>query len=100
MITVTITYQAAMGKNAEAVEFLHRYAAHLKELTGSDRRLLNRVGGPMGQFIVVASYDDLAAFEAARSKIMGSSTTQRLMAQAAADQVFSVAPEMALWADA
>lgn len=100
MITSTVTFQSAMGKNAQAIEFLQKFAAQLKEVTGVERRLLSRVGGPMGQFVLVSSFEDFAAFDAARSKVVGSAAIQQLLAHAGADQLFAGASEMALWADA
>jgi hypothetical protein len=69
MILVTATYNFALGKGYDGLAYLRRTIARITTLTGVPHRLLVRSSGPVGTFVVGASYADAAAWDAARHAI-------------------------------
>ena len=88
MITSTLSFRVAPGKNMEANEYFHTVVRQVKKLTGTDLRILAQLGGPMGHFVLSSSYDSLSAWDEARSKIQNDLPFQKLVAQAGNDGLF------------
>ena len=74
MITTTVSFRVTTGKNAEALEYLQSVARQAKKLSGTDLRILTQLGGPIGHFVLVSAYDNLAAYEEARTKLAAAKT--------------------------
>ena len=88
MITSTLSFRVAPGKNYEANEYFHTIVRQVKKLTGTDIRILAQLGGPMGHFVLSSSYDSLSAWEESRSKIQNDLPFQKLVTQAGNDGLF------------
>jgi len=88
MITSTLSFRVAPGKNHEANEYFHTIVRQVKKLTGTDIRILAQLGGPMGHFVLSSSYDSLSAWEESRSKIQNDLPFQKLVTQAGNDGLF------------
>ena len=88
MIITTISFTVAPGKNHEALEYFHQVVRDVKKLTGTDVRLLNQLGGPMGHFVLSSQYETLGAWDQARTKITSDTAFQKLVAQAGKDGLF------------
>jgi hypothetical protein len=98
MITATASFRIALGKNVEAMEYLAKVTRHIKDLTGSDYRILTRIAGPAGQVILATSHDSVAAWDAARSKIYADAAWQKMSADAGSAGLFLPGSvETALW---
>lgn len=69
MIYSTIVFRIAPGHNADATAYLARIAQHITGLTGANYQRLTRLGGPAGQVALLASFNSLAEWDAARTKI-------------------------------
>src|SRR5215472_12462939 len=82
MITTTVSFRVAVGKNAEALEYFQGVARQVKKLSGTDLRILTQLGGPIGHFVLVGAYDNLGAYEEARTKLTSDPTFQKLQVQA------------------
>jgi hypothetical protein len=88
MVITTVSFMVAPGKNHEALEYFHQIAREIKKLNGTDVRVLNQLGGPMGHFVLSSQYDTLAAWDTARAKIQGDTAFQKLVTQAGKDGLF------------
>jgi quinol monooxygenase YgiN len=88
MITATISFTVAPGKNFEAAEYFQQVVRHVKKLTDVDARVLNQLGGPMGHFVLVSQYETLAAWDTARTKIARDTPFQKMVAEAGKDGIF------------
>jgi hypothetical protein len=88
MITTSVSFRVATGKNAEALEYLQSIVRQAKKLSGAELRILTRLGGPIGQYVITGQYEDLNAWNAARSKLTLDPTFQKLQAGAATAGLF------------
>jgi len=88
MIYATISFTVAPGKNFEADEYFHTVQRQVKKLTGTDVRILQQLGGPMGHFILSSTYDSVGEWDQARTKIQHDNGFQKLVAQAGKDGLF------------
>lgn len=88
MIYSTVSFRVAPGKNFEANEYFHTVARQVKKITGSDVRILQQLAGPMGHFVLSSTYDTLAEWDQARTKIQNDSAFQKLVAEAGKDGLF------------
>ena len=82
MITTTVSFRVATGKNAEALEHFQSVARQLKKVSGTDLRILTQLGGPVGHYVLVGTYESLAAYEEARTKLISEPAFQKLQVQA------------------
>jgi quinol monooxygenase YgiN len=82
MITTTVSFRVTTGKNAEALEHFQSVARLAKKLSGADLRILTQLGGPIGHFVLVGTYENLAAYEEARTKLTSDPAFQKLQIQA------------------
>jgi hypothetical protein len=88
MIYSTISFTVAPGKNFEANEYFHTVVRQVKKLTGTDVRLLQQLGGPMGHFVLSSTYDSIGEWDQARTKIQNDTAFQKLVAEAGKDGLF------------
>lgn len=88
MITSTISFMVAPGKNLDANEYFHTIVRQVKKITGHELRILQQLGGPMGHFVLSANYDTLAEWDQARTKLQNDTAFQKLVAQAGNDGLF------------
>jgi hypothetical protein len=98
MIFSTVSFLVAPGKNMEANEYFHTVVRQVKKITGTDLRILNQLGGPMGHFVLSAEYNSLADWDQMRQKLQADTSFQKLVAQAGNDGLF-IAGEVksAIW---
>jgi|SRR5215831_8438836 len=82
MITTTVSFRVSTGKNAEALEYLQSVARQIKKLSGTDVRIVTQLGGPIGHYVLVGAYENLAQYEEARTKLTSDPTFQKLQIQA------------------
>jgi hypothetical protein len=98
MITSTVSFRVAPGKNLEANEYFHTVVRQVKKITGTELRILNQLGGPMGHFVLSATYDTLAEWDQSRQKLQNDVPFQKLVAQAGNDGLFIPGHvESAIW---
>ncbi|MFM9863213.1 MAG: hypothetical protein ACKVRO_06365 [Micropepsaceae bacterium] len=98
MITSTVSFRVAPGKNLEANEYFHTVVRQVKKITGTELRILNQLGGPMGHFVLSATYDALADWDQSRQKLQNDVPFQKLVAQAGSDGLFIPGQvESAIW---
>ena len=83
MITTTVSFRVAPGKNAEALEYLQSVVRQAKKASGTDLRLVNQLGGPIGHYVIVGSYENLNAWDDARTKLTTDPAFVKLQIQAA-----------------
>jgi len=88
MIYSTISFTVAPGKNFEANEYFHTVVRQVKKLTGTEVSILQQLAGPMGHFVLSSTYDTLAEWDQARTKIQHDTSFQKLVAEAGKDGVF------------
>jgi hypothetical protein len=88
MYTSTLSFMVAPGKNMEANEYFHTVVRQVKKITGTEVRILNQLGGPMGHFLLSSQYDTLNEWETARTKLQHDAPFQKLVAQAGNDGLF------------
>lgn len=88
MITSTVSFLVAPGKNLEANEYFHTVVRQVKKITGTELRILNQLGGPMGHFVLSATYDNIAEWDQMRQKLQNDVSFQKLVAQAGSDGLF------------
>jgi hypothetical protein len=88
MITSTVSFLVAPGKNLEANEYFHTVVRQVKKITGTELRILNQLGGPMGHFVLSATYDNIGEWDQMRQKLQSDVSFQKLVAQAGADGLF------------
>ena len=88
MITSTLSFRVAPGKNMEANEYFHTIVRQVKKITGTEVHILTQLGGPMGHFVLRSKYDSLSAWDEARTKIQNDLPFQKLVAQAGSDGLF------------
>lgn len=82
MITTTVSFRVATGKNAEALEFFQGVARQAKKLSGTDLRIVTQLGGPIGHYVLVGTYESLGAYEEARTKLISDPAFHKLQVQA------------------
>ena len=83
MATISsVQFRVAPGKNQEATEYLKKVTAHLKTVTGNESRIFTRVAGPVGQMMVVGSWDSVAAWDAGRRKQVADAGFQKMATDA------------------
>ncbi|HZL00517.1 MAG TPA: hypothetical protein VFC47_11520 [Caulobacteraceae bacterium] len=98
MMLITASFVIAGGKTAEAMEYLTKVAGHIKSLTGSEYRILSRLTGAGGHVVLSTTHENAAAWEAARMKIYGDATWQKMTADAGTAGLFAPGSiELALW---
>jgi len=88
MITSTLSFMVAPGKNMEANEYFHTVVRQVKKITGTEVRILAQLAGPMGHFVLSSTYDTLGEWEQTRTKIQNDVPFQKLVAQAGNDGLF------------
>jgi hypothetical protein len=88
MIYSTVSFLVAPGKNMEANEYFHTVVRQVKKVTGTELRILNQLGGPMGHFVLSAEYNSIAEWDQARQKLQNDMSFQKLVAQAGSDGLF------------
>jgi hypothetical protein len=88
MITSTVSFMVAPGKNLEANEYFHTIVRQVKKITGTDLRILNQLGGPMGHFVLSATYANIGEWDQMRQKLQADLPFQKLVAQAGTDGLF------------
>ena len=88
MITSTLSFMVAPGKNMEANEYFHTVARQVKKIAGTDIRILNQLGGPMGHFVLSSTFDTLSAWEQMHAKLQSDVPFQKLVEQAGNDGLF------------
>lgn len=88
MITSTVSFLVAPGKNMEANEYFHTVVRQVKKITGTELRILNQLGGPMGHFVLSAQYDNITEWDQSRQKLQSDVSFQKLVAQAGQDGLF------------
>lgn len=88
MIYSTVSFRVAPGKNLEANEYFHTVVRQVKKITGAELRILNQLGGPVGHYTLLATYDNVADWDQARQKLQSDLPFQKLVAQAGADSLF------------
>ena len=88
MIYTTVSFLVAPGKNMEANEYFHTVVRQAKKIVGTELRILNQLGGQMGHFALLATYDSLAEWDQARQKLQNDPSFQKLVAQAGQDGLF------------
>ena len=81
MITTTVSFRVATGKNAEALEHLQSVSRLVKKHSGADVRILTQIGGPIGHYVLVGQYENLAAFEETRTKLTSDPSFVKLQVQ-------------------
>ena len=82
MITTTVSFRVATGKNVEAVEYFQNVVRQVKKLSGTELRIVTQIGGPIGHYVLVGAYDNLGAYEEARTKLVSDPAFQKLQIQA------------------
>lgn len=88
MIYSTISFLVAPGKNLEANEYFHTIVRQVKKVAGTEVRILNQLGGPMGHFLLSSTFDTLTEWDQARTKLQNDVPFQKLIAQAGNDGLF------------
>jgi len=88
MIITTLSFMVAPGKNHEAMEYFHQIVREAKKLVGTEIRVLTQLGGPMGHVVLSSQYDNLAAWDQARTKISGDTAFQKMVTAAGKDGLF------------
>ena len=88
MIYSTVSFLVAPGKNLEANEYFHTVVRQVKKITGSEVRVLNQLGGQMGHFVLSSTYDSIAEWDQARTKLQNDMPFQKLVAQGGNDGLF------------
>ena len=83
MITQSISFRIAGGKNAAAMTYLRGIADRVAGHGGEHVRILVQVGGPMGRVLLISEFSDFAAYQANRTKIMADADFQAQIANAA-----------------
>jgi hypothetical protein len=98
MLRWTVSFRITPGKQPAAMSYLGELTRHLHSLTGAKYDILTRLGGPVGQVIIVTEFADAAAWEAGGAKVGVDATFQKLVAGAAEGSLFiSGTTESALW---
>jgi hypothetical protein len=98
MITMTISYRVAPGKNLEATEYLQRIAREVKKVTGTDVRLATQLVGPAGHYVLSGQYDSVSKWDEARNKVQNDPAFQKLVIEAGTSGLFLPGTvETALW---
>lgn len=98
MITSTISFRVAPGKNHEAAEYFQTVVRQVKKITGTELRVLTQLGGPMGHFILSSTYPTLNDWNEGRQKLQADQQFQKLVTQAGQDGLFIAGTvESALW---
>lgn len=88
MIYSTVSFLVAPGKNMEANEYFHTVVRQVKKINGSEVRILNQLGGQMGHFVLSSTFDTIAEWDLARTKLQNDVPFQKLIAQAGHDGLF------------
>jgi hypothetical protein len=87
----------AWGKTKEAMAFAHQVAKMAEEKVGIKVSIGMPIGGNPGRITWVASYDNLAAFESASTKLVTDVDYMKLTESAAPYFVGSVHDELWTW---
>ena len=88
MITSTLSFRVAPGKNMEASEYFHTVVRQVKKITGTEVHILTQLGGPMGHFVISGQYETITAWDQMRQKITGDITFQKMVAEAGTAGLF------------
>jgi len=88
MITSTLSFMVAPGKNHEAMEYFSQVSREVKKLVGTDVRVLTQLGGPMGHVVLSSQYDTIAAWDQARTKIANDTHFQKIVTEAGKSGLF------------
>ena len=98
MIFSTLSFRVAPGKNHEATEYFQQVVRQVKRLTDTEVRVLTQLGGPMGHFVLSSSFDNLNAWDQARTKIANDVSFQKLVSEAGKEGLFIPGSvESAIW---
>ena len=84
MITFVRTVNIAPGKNHQAISFAHQVTKMVEAKVGNKANIMMPIGGNPGRIGWVASYDTLAAFEAASTKLLPDPDYMKLVESSAA----------------
>jgi hypothetical protein len=82
------------GKQGEATAFAEKRSAYINENYGGSSRVMVRIGGPIGQVVMVSHFDSLASLEVAKRKVIKDTIAGKF--PTAPEGVFSRAEE-AIW---
>jgi quinol monooxygenase YgiN len=88
MVIIAVSFVAAAGKNAQALEYLHKVAAGTKARSSTEMRVLTAILGPANHYMLVSEYESLSAWDAARSRAHRDESLQKMMVAAAGDGLF------------
>lgn len=69
-VVLTRTGWAMPGKQGEAAAFAEKRSAYVNENYGGNSRVMVRIGGPLGQVVMVSHFDSLASLEEAKRKVI------------------------------
>jgi len=83
MITFMRTATIAPGKTHEAMTFAHQVAKMVEAKVGTKLNMMVPIGGNPSRIAWVASYDNLAAFEAASMKLLPNADYKKLLESSA-----------------
>jgi hypothetical protein len=88
MITTTVSFRVAPGKNAEALEYLQSVVRTAKKASGTELRLVTQLGGAIGHYVIVGTYEHLNAWDDARTKLTEDPGFQKLQIKSGEDGLF------------
>ena len=69
-VVVTRTGWSVPGKQGEAVAFAEKRSKLINKKYGGDSRVMVRIGGPVGEVVMVSHFDSLADFEKGKRKVI------------------------------
>jgi hypothetical protein len=88
MIVTTVSFMVAPGRNLEAVEYFQKVAREAKRVNGTELRLHQQLGGPVGHYLFATQYDSLAKYDEARLKFQSDPSVQKLIIEAGKSGLF------------
>ena len=93
-VVVTRTGWSVPGKQGEAVAFAEKRSALINEKYGGNSRIMVRIGGPVGEIVMVSHFDSLADFEKGKRAVVKDTIAGKF--PTAPDGVFARVEE-AIW---
>ena len=97
MLTATVALTASPGRIPEATAYLKELAKAAGAVSGAQVRVYASLFGPVGQFLVVSTYDSGGAWDAARQKTAGDARLQNMIQESAKSGLFQVGTSRGLW---
>jgi hypothetical protein len=88
MIVTTVSFMAAPGRNLEAVEFLQKVSREARKVNGTEARLHQQLGGPVGHYLLATEYDSLTKYDEARLKFQSDPSIQKLIVDSGKSGLF------------